>query len=172
MRCVVTNFVGGISVLYKSFPTTLAMNIPYGCLMVAVNESMRKFLSGYSKTGSGDNHSISTLLVSGSVAGGVASFLTTPLDIIKTRLQVQNLQPCPRFSNPKVSAMSARAFSTVAAGVYQKSRGPLTIFKEILQEEGLRGFFRGAAPRMLVHIPSVAVSWTTYDCVKRLLTVD
>lgn len=28
--------------LYLSFPTTFMMNIPYGCVMVAVNESMKK----------------------------------------------------------------------------------------------------------------------------------
>jgi solute carrier family 25 iron transporter 28/37 len=164
-------------VLYKSFPTTLAMNIPYGCLMVAVNESMRKFLSGRnagSTAEDGGRHSLSTLLISGSVAGGVASFFTTPLDIIKTRLQVQSLQPCPRF--PTVQNVTPtgviRSFSTVAVGVYQKSRGPVHIVKDIIREEGMRGFFRGAVPRMMVHIPSVAVSWTTYDMIKRLLSAD
>ena len=32
-----------------------------------------------------------------------------------------------------------------------------------------RGFFRGMTPRVLLHAPAVAVSWTTYEFVKNLL---
>ena len=38
--------------------------------------------------------------------------------------------------------------------------------RQIMKEEGLRGFFRGILPRLFVHTPSVAVSWTTYEAVK------
>jgi hypothetical protein len=35
----------GIRAFYLSLPTTLMMNIPYGCVMVAANESARKILN-------------------------------------------------------------------------------------------------------------------------------
>jgi hypothetical protein len=35
----------GIKAFYLSLPTTLMMNIPYGCIMVAVNESAVKVLN-------------------------------------------------------------------------------------------------------------------------------
>lgn len=38
--------------------------------------------------------------------------------------------------------------------------------RQINAVEGVGGFFRGALPRLLVHMPSVAISWTTYETVK------
>ena len=35
----------GIRAFYLSLPTTLMMNVPYGCIMVAANESARKILN-------------------------------------------------------------------------------------------------------------------------------
>jgi len=35
----------GFRAFYLSFPITLFMNIPYGCVMVATNESLKRFLS-------------------------------------------------------------------------------------------------------------------------------
>ena len=37
------------------------------------------------------------------------------------------------------------------------------------RQEGLRGFSRGMQARMLIHAPSVAICWTTYESVKRVL---
>jgi hypothetical protein len=41
--------------------------------------------------------------------------------------------------------------------------------KAIYREGGLGGFARGLVPRLLVSAPSVAVSWTAYECAKGLL---
>lgn len=70
---------------YRSFPTTLFMNIPYGCVMVAVNESLKRSLR---PTGDYDTQ---TFLLAGSGAGAVAAVATNPLDVVKTRLQTQAL---------------------------------------------------------------------------------
>ena len=42
--------------------------------------------------------------------------------------------------------------------------------KSILQEEGLRGFTKGAIPRIMSQAPSAAISWSTYEIIKRYLT--
>lgn len=43
---------------------------------------------------------------------------------------------------------------------------PIEAFQSILQEEGPRGLFRGALPRVALHAPSVAISWTAYETAK------
>ena len=40
---------------------------------------------------------------------------------------------------------------------------------QIRAQEGFAGFFRGIYPRLLVHAPSVAVSWTTFEVLKKTL---
>ena len=41
--------------------------------------------------------------------------------------------------------------------------------KSILNEEGLRGFTKGVVPRMLTQAPSAAISWSTYEIIKKYL---
>lgn len=43
---------------------------------------------------------------------------------------------------------------------------PLEAFNSILVEEGPRGLFRGTVPRVALHAPSVAISWTAYEMAK------
>eukprot|EP01138_Halocafeteria_seosinensis_P001464 gb/GECG01001500.1/.p1 GENE.gb/GECG01001500.1/~~gb/GECG01001500.1/.p1 ORF type:complete len:462 (+),score=38.44 gb/GECG01001500.1/:1-1386(+) len=73
----------GIPAFFRSYPTTLLMNIPYASVVVATNESMKQVLQPH---GIQDMHSY---LISGAVAGAVAAIATNPLDVLKTRLQTQ-----------------------------------------------------------------------------------
>jgi solute carrier family 25 iron transporter 28/37 len=42
-------------------------------------------------------------------------------------------------------------------------------FRAVVTEEGALSLLRGAVPRILVHAPSVAISWTAYEFAKGLL---
>lgn len=92
-HCVrsITRSEGAVA-LYRSLPLTVAMNVPYGAILVAMNESMRIVLHPFTASSSASgNVNVTTALLSGAVAGGTAAALTTPLDVVKTRLQTQQL---------------------------------------------------------------------------------
>ncbi len=74
----------GLSAFYRSFPMTLFMNIPFGCIMVSLNETFKNVLQP-----NPSKRTMGTFLLAGSGAGCVAAFLTTPLDVVKTKLQTQ-----------------------------------------------------------------------------------
>ena len=176
----------GPRALYISFPTTVAMNIPYGCVLVASNESARKLINpdgGYSLRAS---------MIAGCISGAFASFVTTPLDVVKTRLQTQDLvsrsMSAPTSSltikpslynrcQRNLMSMTTGAempphcnnqFST-NSGVVRRYHSMLQTIRRIAAEEGLAAFWKGAFPRMLVQAPSVAISWTAYEFAKGLI---
>lgn len=60
------------------------MNIPFGSLIIAFNEKL-KYLFGVKE---GDTSL--KYYFCGALAGAIASVPTTPLDVIKTRLNTQN----------------------------------------------------------------------------------
>jgi solute carrier family 25 iron transporter 28/37 len=153
----------GLVSLYRSFPVTLATNIPYGMVMVGTNEFCKKQWSR-------DNHGQLTLgvtLASSGLAGLVASATTTPLDRIKTYLQTQQLTPACSVSATSVPPehcplSAAKKKAPIVADWRQAAL-------RIYSTEGAVGFFRGMAPRILSHTPAVAISWTTYEKAKQYL---
>jgi solute carrier family 25 (mitochondrial iron transporter), member 28/37 len=148
--------------LYRSFPITLASNIPYGMVMVGTNEHLRRQWSN------GGELTLLTTLGASSVAGLVAAATTTPLDRIKTYLQTQQLTPaCSVSANPPDScplkATLPENHETVVVRNWKQAA------LRIYTNEGAAGFFRGMLPRLLSHTPAVAISWTTYETAKKYL---
>jgi len=74
----------GFAAFYRSFPVNYAMNIPFGSFIIVLNEKL-KYYFGVKE----DDQSLNYYLC-GAAAGGIASIPTTPLDVIKTKLNIQN----------------------------------------------------------------------------------
>ncbi|PSC73762.1 mitochondrial carrier [Micractinium conductrix] len=185
----------GLSAFYKSYWTTLVMNVPYTALHFAVYESAKKWLVGSSPAaaeaeaagagGSGgepqqrlssgagplltaaaaqagsagglaaavvvedeeEEEGLQVQLVAGGVAGGLAAAATTPLDVVKTRLQLEGLGSATRYNTSSV----------------------LPVLRRIMAEEGAGALWRGWQPRVLFHAPSAAICWGIYETSKKLL---
>jgi solute carrier family 25 iron transporter 28/37 len=153
----------GPAALVRSFPITLATNIPYGMVMVGTHEYAKEHLFAELPS------SWQTILASSSIAGFAAAAITTPLDRIKTALQTQTLAPACLYLQQPPPAGSTPGPTTCPAAV----RPVYTTWRDaagyILRHEGPAGFFRGVAPRILSHVPAVAISWTTYETAKAYL---
>lgn len=65
---------------------------------------------------------------------------------------------------PRPPSLSSMATTTTPFKTYYTT--PLEAFNSILAEEGPRGLFRGTLPRVALHAPSVAISWTAYEMAK------
>lgn len=141
----------GVRALWRSYPTTLTMNIPYAAVVVAANESFKKVwipITGVD--------SIFTYLVSGAGAGAIAGFATTPMDLIKTRLQTMAVTSLPRpggggggsgsgsggassSSAEAVASGSASAASDSASTRYSAKSTPPTGEPRVARPAGLGG---------------------------------
>ncbi|KAJ0106405.1 hypothetical protein Patl1_18892 [Pistacia atlantica] len=131
----------GLRGLYTGYWSTLARDVPFAGLMVMFYEAL-KDLTEYGKQRWIPNldcyvNSSAEGLVLGGLAGGFAAYLTTPLDVIKTRMQVQG--------------------STV------RYKGWLDAVHRIWMIEGAEGMFRGSIPRITWYIPASALTFMAVE---------
>ncbi|KAJ2355675.1 Fe(2+) transporter [Coemansia sp. RSA 2618] len=129
----------GMRAFYVSYPTTLMMNMPFQSIQFACYDLFRRTLNP------NNTYSPGTHVAAGGLAGAVAALLTTPIDCCKTLLQT-------RGASADAEVRAASSMSTAMRIIYQR--------------QGLRGFLRGARPRVIANMPATAISWTTYEYFK------
>ncbi|KAJ0915060.1 putative mitochondrial carrier domain protein [Helianthus annuus] len=91
---------------------------------------------------------------SGLISGAISRTVTSPLDVIKIRFQVQ-LEP-------------TTTFTLLSKNVYGPSKytGMIQASKDIFREEGLSGFWRGNVPALLMVMPYTAIQFMVLHQVK------
>lgn len=151
----------GFGALYRSMPTTLAMNVPFGSVLVAANESLKVHFGLGQK-----QSSLSWYFLCAGLSGAVASGVTQPLDVIKTRLQTQDVLVNEGSSSSATPEGTRRAASSIHRPKYAGFRSALLT---IVAEEGVFALYNGLLPRMLHAIPAAAMCWGTYETVKSVL---
>ncbi|CCK71585.1 Pet8p KNAG_0H01700 [Huiozyma naganishii CBS 8797] len=124
--------------LYRGWSTTLIREIPFTCIQFPLYEYLKK---KWSQMGAQDERLPPWKgALCGSVAGGVAAALTTPLDFIKTRLMLNS--------------------KTIPA---------TQIISTIWKEEGGAVFLSGIGPRTLWISAGGAIFLGVYETVKYIL---
>ncbi|KAH6768589.1 Mitochondrial substrate carrier family protein [Perilla frutescens var. frutescens] len=94
----------------------------------------------------------------GAISGAVSRTVTSPLDVIKIRFQVQ-LEPTVQWA-------------LLRRDVYSPSKytGMLQATKDIFREEGFLGFWRGNAPALLMVMPYTAIQFVVMQKLKALVS--
>ncbi|XP_042496879.1 mitochondrial substrate carrier family protein E [Macadamia integrifolia] len=140
----------GLKGLYAGYWSTLARDVPFAGLMVTFYEALKDF-TDYGKErwlpncGCYINRSLEGLILGG-LAGGFSAYLTTPLDVIKTRLQVQ--------------------------GSTLRYNGWVDAIQRIWMEEGAKGMFRGSVPRIMWYIPASALTFMAVEFLRDQFNKD
>lgn len=135
----------GAKAFYRSFATTLIHNMPFQAIHFAVYEAMMGALNPKR------DYIPWTHLTAGGCAGGVAAACTIWLDTCKTLLNTQEANVLKQLNVERVVGLKG-AISTI-----YRVAGPW-------------GFFQGMRARVMYQIPSTAISWSVYECMKYYLS--
>ncbi|KAL8105318.1 mitochondrial thiamine diphosphate carrier 2-like [Apium graveolens] len=92
----------------------------------------------------------------GAASGAVSRTVTSPLDVIKIRFQVQ-LEPTSSWALLRKQLHGSSKYT-----------GMLQATKDIYREEGLPGFWRGNVPALLMVMPYTAIQFTVLHKLKSL----
>ncbi|KAE8100445.1 hypothetical protein FH972_018342 [Carpinus fangiana] len=119
----------GVLGLYAGYSATLLRNLPAGVLNYSSFEYLKAAV--LRRTGKAHLEPVQSVCC-GALAGAISASITTPLDVVKTRLMTQ------LHGGDAVNKVAAAMYSGVAATV-----------KQILKEEGWVGLSRGMGPRVV-----------------------
>ncbi|BGO99547.1 S-adenosylmethionine transporter [Rhodotorula toruloides ATCC 204091] len=146
----------GLRGFYRGFGSTVAREIPFTCLQFPLYERLKLLLA---RRTLGHSASVSDLpawqaAACGSIAGGVAAGLTTPLDVAKTRIMLAN----QTSSDPAAPAQRALALLPTLHRIYAR--------------EGASALFAGVVPRVVWISMGGAVFLGVYEKAKAVLRSD
>ncbi|XP_075520795.1 protein MITOFERRINLIKE 1, chloroplastic [Primulina tabacum] len=140
----------GILGLYAGYSATLLRNLPAGVLSYSSFEYLKAAV--LRETGKAFLEPFQSVIC-GALAGAISASLTTPLDVVKTRLMTQG-------HGESMNRIAAASYSGVTAMV-----------KRILKEEGWVGFTRGMGPRVFYSACFSAIGYFAFETA-RLTIMD
>lgn len=140
----------GLSGMYRGYGATLASFGPFSALYFLFYEQFKVAVIPHQPSLSTRNDNsidlpFTSIILCSCSAGALASWLTSPLDMAKLRLQVA-----------RGSERSSTSFST-------SNMTMIKILRSVVQEEGARGLFRGAGARVLHFAPATTITMTCYE---------
>ncbi|KAH7298441.1 hypothetical protein KP509_25G043400 [Ceratopteris richardii] len=141
-RCIVRE--EGYRGLFTGFGSTIGRDIPFAGLLIVFYEGLAKAVKSGKDPTNAKEFAITGFedLVLGGLAGGSSAFLTTPLDIIKTRLQVQ--------------------------GSSKRYKGWCDAMTSIWKDDGFMGFWKGSLPRVIWYLPACAVTFMSWQALRNV----
>lgn len=134
----------GVRGFYRGFGITIAREIPFTSIQFPLYEWLKRTLSTQYLEGRRPNSPEAA--VCGSIAGGIAAALTTPLDVVKTRVMLEARQTADGRPAPSPSVLSF----------------PRRLV-QIATAEGPTALFRGWVPRTIAIGAGGAVFLGIYD---------
>jgi len=129
------------AMMFTGVSSTLIRDVPFSMMYWYVVEKLRTSFAGKFSSENQKIDSLACAFFSGNVAGSVISALTTPGDVLKTRIQVNN--------------------TNASIGMYSE-------LQKLLKYEGASALFKGVLPRALRGGPTCGIVLVAYELIKNL----
>lgn len=136
----------GVSSLYKGISSPLLGSMAENAVCFFVYANLKRLLLNNRQSageyGNSQDLSLFELSIAGAGAGAVVSFVLTPVELVKCRLQVSSQQATPLY------------------------KGPIDVLVKTFQQEGVvRGLYKGHLSTMYREIPGNFCWYGTYEIV-------
>jgi solute carrier family 25 carnitine/acylcarnitine transporter 20/29 len=133
----------GIRGLYKGgVPTVLREGLAFGIYFSFYEWLVNKMLRpGQSRS----DFNITNVIMAGSLTGVVVWLATFPIDVVKTKIQVDSFS-CPQY------------------------KGMINCIQKTYKNDGLVGFYKGFSPCLLRAIPANGATFLAYEAASQLLS--
>ena len=132
----------GLMGLYKGASACLLRDVPFSAIYFPAYSHLKRDFFGESPN---KKLGVLQLLTAGAIAGMPAAYLTTPCDVIKTRLQVETRKGETSYTSLRHCAQT------------------------IWREEGFRAFFKGGPARILRSSPQFGFTLAAYEALQKAL---
>jgi len=134
----------GLTGLYCGVLSTLARDVPFSMIYFSLYAQSKDYLMRQQTT---DQYSNVLPFIAGAIAGTTAAAITTPIDVIKTRVH--------RAARPQridFAQFWRREIDMIA-----------TTYHSTVTREGYRALLKGIVPRCLIISPLFAITMTAYE---------
>jgi solute carrier family 25 protein 44 len=170
----------GVAGLYRGFWASVATFVPNSAVWWGAYGFYRKALAGALEGGGGSGGSteqaappspasggvVVAVQTASAVAAGLTSgLLSTPLDVVKTRLQLAT-------ADNVAGAAAATAGPARPSAPSPASSSWLGVARDLVAQDGARGLLRGAVPRMLSSALWGTAMVSTWETLKRVCVVE
>lgn len=156
--------------LWRGYTALAARDLPFTALQFPAFEYLKQVLITQRSRLKKEGGPVNGLLerawiaaVSAGVAGSVAAWVTTPFDVIKTRMMLE------AGAQNSFQAERGSRIGILQGGTRAKRRSGFRIGTEVLQRQGLRGLFRGALVRATFTIVGNGLYMGCYEYAKMYL---
>ncbi|KAF7995134.1 hypothetical protein HCN44_004606 [Aphidius gifuensis] len=128
----------GVVGLFRGLSSTIVREMPGYFFFFGAYEGTRELLANPGQNR--DDISWQKTMVAGGVGGTVLWLVIFPADVVKSRIQVQNIK-----------------------------EPALVVMKDIFKKEGISAFYNGLKPTLIRTIPATATLFLTYEYTKKYL---
>ena len=135
----------GVRRLYADIPATLLRDIPFSVIFFPMHTYLTEcFQNEEGRT------PVAGVLASGFLSGSTAATLSTPMDVVKTRVMAATGKAGPGEQDVSQVTRIVRTFG------------------EVYKTSGMRGLFAGTGPRILIISPLFGITTMVYEVLKKL----
>jgi solute carrier family 25 uncoupling protein 8/9 len=137
----------GVVALWGGVTPALVRGFVYGGLRLGLYSPIK---ASVKSMGGQEELSFGGKLAAGTLSGGLAAALTSPTELIKTRMQTQ--------ANPSSSSSVSRSKPTT-----------IQILRSVVEKDGVKGLWKGSGPGMARASVITACQCASYEDLKRMV---